>query len=179
MEAARVQVLAQKGIFEIPPQYVQPAEIRPGGRAVSDFGVPIVDLHNFDPRLSDDVHQNISRCCRDWGAFQVINHSVPCRLLDEIRAVGSAFFDSPLEEKLRYACDPSSAASEGYGSRMLANDDSVLDWRDYFDHHTLPLSRRNPSHWPEFIPNYRSVTLISPPMLENVSSFFWAICLHE
>jgi hypothetical protein len=31
----------------------------------------------------------------------------------------------------------------------------VLDWRDYFDHHTLPESRRNPSHWPDFVPGYR------------------------
>ncbi|KAF7829589.1 putative 2-oxoglutarate-dependent dioxygenase ANS [Senna tora] len=43
------------------------------------------------------------------------------------------------EEKLRYACD------------------SVLDWRDYFDHHTLPLSRRNPGRWPNFPSDYRQV----------------------
>lgn len=36
-------------------------------------------------------------------------------------------------------------------------DDGVLDWRDYFDHHTLPESRRNPSRWPHFPPSYRDV----------------------
>lgn len=33
--------------------------------------------------------------------------------------------------------------------------EQVLDWRDYFDHHTFPLSRRNPNRWPEFPSNYR------------------------
>ncbi|XP_022753297.1 probable 2-oxoglutarate-dependent dioxygenase ANS isoform X1 [Durio zibethinus] len=47
----------------------------------------------------------------------------------------------------------------GYGSRMLVSsqNDTVLDWRDYFDHHTLPLSRRNPSFWPHFPPEYRTL----------------------
>jgi isopenicillin N synthase-like dioxygenase len=77
-----------------------------------------------------------------------------------MRALGLSFFqDCPIEEKLRYACDSTSAASEGYGSRMLlgSEDDVVLDWRDYFDHHTFPLSRRNPSRWPLHPPDYRQV----------------------
>lgn len=40
---------------------------------------------------------------------------------------------------------------------LVNNDDTVLDWRDYFDHHTLPLSRRNPSRWPECPKDYREV----------------------
>lgn len=41
---------------------------------------------------------------------------------------------------------------------LVTDDDTVLDWRDYFDHHTLPLSRRNPSRWPsKLIPNYGKV----------------------
>ncbi|KAF6144526.1 hypothetical protein GIB67_023972 [Kingdonia uniflora] len=64
-----------------------------------------------------------------------------------------------MEEKLKYGCDGKVAASEGYGSRMLVRDDSVLDWRDYFDHHTLPVSRRNPSKWPEFSTNYKGVVV--------------------
>ncbi|CAN1306225.1 Protein DMR6-LIKE OXYGENASE 1 [Linum perenne] len=65
-----------------------------------------------------------------------------------MRKVGVSFFnDCPMKDRLMYACSPDSAASEGYGSKMLVDSDEnhgVLDWRDYFDHHTLPLSRRNP-----------------------------------
>ncbi|PPS16440.1 hypothetical protein GOBAR_AA04142 [Gossypium barbadense] len=47
----------------------------------------------------------------------------------------------------------------GYGSRLLVSseNETVLDWRDYFDHHTLPLSCRNPSAWPHFPPEYREL----------------------
>ncbi|KAA8537140.1 hypothetical protein F0562_029633 [Nyssa sinensis] len=102
---------------------------------------------------------DLVRACREWGSFQVINHGVPIRLLDDMRSGGRSFFeDCPMCEKLQYSCDPNSPASEGYGSRMLvASNDTVLDWRDYFDHHTLPLSRRNSFRWSHFPPNYREV----------------------
>lgn len=70
-------------------------------------------------------------------------------------SVACQFFSLPVEEKLRYACTPGVVASEGYGSRMLVKEDQVLDWRDYFDHHTLPLSRRKSSNWPHTPASYR------------------------
>ena len=98
----------------------------------------------------------VRAACTDWGAFYVVGHGVPGELLDAVREAGLAFFRAPMGDKLRFACDPArGAAAEGYGNRMLANDDSVLDWRDYFDHHTLPESRRDPAHWPDFVPGYR------------------------
>ncbi|KAG9130823.1 hypothetical protein Leryth_016964 [Lithospermum erythrorhizon] len=62
---------------------------------------------------------------------------------------------------MEYSCQPNAPASQGYGSRMLATQSNqnnvVLDWRDYFDHHTLPLQRRDPSRWPHFPHHYRQV----------------------
>ncbi|XP_072981078.1 jasmonate-induced oxygenase 4 [Typha angustifolia] len=157
MEAAtlrrRVQILSESGLSQLPPEYIQPPDLRPSPPAFSG-GIPVVDL---DP--SGDPLPEIRRSCLDWGAFYVANHGVPLRLLEEIKAAGLAFFQSPMDSKLRFACDPNSAASEGYGSRMLSKEDGVLDWRDYFDHHTLPESRRNPGRWPDFIPNYRDVVV--------------------
>lgn len=92
---------------------------------------------------------------RLFGVIQVVNHGVPLELLDRVREIGALFYAKPLEEKLVYACKDPGTAPEGYGSRMLVKDEQVLDWRDYFDHHTLPLSRRNPSKWPSDPPHYR------------------------
>lgn len=92
----------------------------------------------------------VGRACAEWGAFHVANHGVPPGLLDAMRAAGLAFFRAPMEEKLRFGCDPArGAAAEGYGSRILANEDSVLDWRDYFDHHTLPSPAATPTSSPD------------------------------
>ncbi|XP_057956191.1 jasmonate-induced oxygenase 1 isoform X2 [Malania oleifera] len=173
----RVQTLAMNNLSEVPTQYIQPPENRPqnpaysdstGHKHVSSASVPVIDLFEFDPQhlKSGQVRQEIQRVCAEWGAFQVINHCIPTHLLDDMRRVGLSFFkDCPMSEKCKYACDPNSTASEGYGSRMLVADNGgrknearfVLDWRDYFDHHTLPLSRRNPSRWPCFPPNYAEV----------------------
>ncbi|CAH2057523.1 unnamed protein product [Thlaspi arvense] len=129
----RVQSLAQSGATKVQPEYIQPPNCRP-----SVLPCPITGL-----------------------LIKVINHGVPIQLLDDMRRIGITFFeDCPVTEKLKYCCEPNSFASEGYGSRMLvSSNDTVLDWRDYFDHHTLPLSRRNPSRWPNFPPNYRDVVL--------------------
>ncbi|CAL5044431.1 unnamed protein product [Urochloa decumbens] len=152
--AARVQALAETGVSRLPAQYIQPPEHRPAPSpspvAAAAPSVPVVDLSS--PAAADAVRA----ACADWGAFHVVGHGVPAELLDAVRGAGLAFFRAPMEDKLRFACDPArGAAAEGYGSRMLANDDSVLDWRDYFDHHTLPESRRDPAHWPDFVPGYR------------------------
>ncbi|CAM8880214.1 unnamed protein product [Rhodiola kirilowii] len=172
-ETLRVQALSQIGISQVPPQFIQPPENRPVSRKPQSstdtipieadlphaaLHVPVIDLTGFDSDRRDEIRSQIGQVCEDWGAFQVINHGIPVRLLDEMRQVGLTFFnDFPIEEKLKYACDTTAAATEGYGTRMLvgAADDAVLDWRDYFDHHTFPLSRRNPSSWPHSPPRYR------------------------
>ncbi|KAM0967459.1 hypothetical protein ACFX2J_022872 [Malus domestica] len=120
---------------------------------------PIPPAHFiFDPTRRDSIQASIGQTCRDWGAFHVTNHSLPAALLDAIKRAGLTFFnDNSVEDKLNYACDPSSATLEKHGSWMLENDDTVLDCRDYFDHHTLPLSRRDPTRWPDFPADYRRV----------------------
>ncbi|KAK7290309.1 hypothetical protein RIF29_04628 [Crotalaria pallida] len=164
-EPIRVQSLSQSGLSRVPPQYIQPLKTRPiptNNPPTTD--IPIIDLFGFDPTHRNSTRDSIARACRQWGAFHVTNHGIPPSLLDDIRRVGLTFFnDCPMQEKLRYSCAPGAAATEGYGSRMLVssgdgNDPGagqVLDWRDYFDHHTLPLSRRNPNNWPEFPSGYR------------------------
>ncbi|KAF6135241.1 hypothetical protein GIB67_035312 [Kingdonia uniflora] len=151
----RVQTLVETGLSNVPSSYIQPPINRPNSspNPPNSTNVPIIDLSNFDPN-------HLKHACIHWGAFQITNHGFPIRLLDEMRNLGMSFFEEcTMEEKLKYGCDGKVAASEGYGSRMLVRDDSVLDWRDYFDHHTLPVSRRNPSKWPEFSTNYRGVVV--------------------
>ncbi|CAN4125238.1 unnamed protein product [Withania somnifera] len=156
MEAPRVQLLAEKGETSVPSQYIQPPETRPLIQNPNPNGngssVPVIDL-----RSKTNLLDELKKACKEWGAFQVINHEVPICLLDDMRSIGRSFFEGcKMEEKLKYSCDSGAPASEGYGSRMLVEEnDTVLDWRDYFDHHTLPLSRRDPSHWPESPAHYR------------------------
>ncbi|GFS44721.1 2-oxoglutarate (2OG) and Fe(II)-dependent oxygenase superfamily protein [Actinidia rufa] len=151
----RVQSLSQNGKGQVPPQYIQVPECRPAGGGGGGKSIPVIDLGG-------------------GGSVKA-----------EMRTVGVCFFeDCPMAEKLKYSCDSntSSFASQGYGSRMLvSSNDAVLDWRDYFDHHTLPLSRRNPSLWPHFPSNYsfspieslRSSEHLQRRNLLNYSTVVW------
>ncbi|RZC46767.1 hypothetical protein C5167_039711 [Papaver somniferum] len=157
-----VQTLSETGVTHVPSQYIQPPQDRPHQPITTSssdsLNIPIIDLFNFNPQHSNDVRAELGRACSDWGAFQITNHGISNSLIKDMIDVGLTFFsECSITEKSKYSCDPNSAASEGYGSRMLVKEDSVLDWRDYFDHHTFPLSRRNPNRWPDFPTNYRGV----------------------
>lgn len=151
-----VQAIAQNGT--VPGQFIQPKESRPICKTISSVteSIPSINLGDGDGDVGR-VLEEMRRACREWGAFHVMNHGVRIELLDELRKVGKLFFeDSDATLKKEYSCDPNAPATEGYGSRMLvSSNDVVLDWRDYFDHHTLPLSRRDPARWPHFPANYR------------------------
>ncbi|CAI8597095.1 unnamed protein product [Vicia faba] len=162
-EPIRVQSLLQSGLSRVPPEYIQPPQNRPI-QTDPDATIPVVDLFHFNTNHRDSTRKAIRRACHEWGAFHVTNHGIPATLLDTVRRAGLAFFNEcSMPEKLRYACTAGAAASEGYGSRMLVSSEDegndtvseVLDWRDYFDHHTFPLSRRNPNRWPNFTSDYR------------------------
>ena len=116
------------------------------------------DLRMFWSRIKRtqthiQVHQPIN----------LLKRKIPIQLLHQIKTTGLTFFNqSSIDDKLTYSCDPHSFASQGYGSRMLLNDENnlvVLDWRDYFDHHTLPLSRWDSSRWPHLPENYRETVV--------------------
>lgn len=173
--AGRVQNVSQSGLSQVPAQYIQPPQTRPDtitSAAAAD--IPSIDLYGFDSSRRDRIREEVGRACRDWGMFHITGHGVPSSLLDRVKYLGMSFFNHfSMEEKLNYACDTNSSATEGYGSRMLENNDVVLDWRDYFDHHTLPVSRRNPSRWPHDPPDYRftSLFMIMYLMLNSLKLF--------
>lgn len=156
-EPIRVQTLSQ--LTQIPSQYIQPPETRPDPPTSSTTTKTIPSISLNTHRDVTLLRREIGEACRDWGAFHVTDHNIPVNLLNYMRNNGRSFFEqSGLEEKMKYSCDANLPASEGYGSRMLVEEnETVLDWRDYFDHHTRPVSRRNPFKWPESPWNYREV----------------------
>ncbi|KAJ4951228.1 hypothetical protein NE237_028060 [Protea cynaroides] len=98
----------------------------------------------------------LGSACREWGLFQVVNHGISPALLDEVKRVSRAFFDLPMEEKLKYANNP--VTYEGYGNRTGTVKGSTLDWNDYFYHFIRPASATNgQKNWPHQPEAYRTV----------------------
>jgi isopenicillin N synthase-like dioxygenase len=74
--------------------------------ATIDFdSIPLIDIRGlFSPSPADHqrVADAIGTACRDVGFFYVTGHGIPQRTIDDVYRMAEAFFDLPLEQKLRY-----------------------------------------------------------------------------
>ncbi|XP_057523213.1 jasmonate-induced oxygenase 2-like [Amaranthus tricolor] len=147
----RVQSLFESGLDRIPDRYVKPEKERPVIEPVVEDGVdiPLIDMSDLfssDPEKIQATREKIGEACRVWGFFQAINHGVPPGLMDQARQSWRDFFHQPMEEKQKYANNPTTY--EGYGSRLGVEKDAVLDWSDYYFLHYLPSNLKDHKKWP-------------------------------
>lgn len=147
----RVQSLSDSGVLRIPDRYIKPVADRPGEDTPfpDADNIPIIDLGGFPGAVEGrraDVLDRVSRACREWGFFQVVNHGVSPELMDRAREVWREFFHLPMELKQVYANSPKTY--EGYGSRLGIEKGAILDWSDYFYLHILPLCLKDHNKWP-------------------------------
>lgn len=104
----------------------------------------------------DWVEKLISSIPETLRTLQVVNHGVPLKLVERTQEVCKEFFAKPMEEKMAWAGTKESMF-QGYGVQM-GDSKFLKDWRDFFLHFTLPLSRRNTDLWPADPADYRCTT---------------------
>lgn len=136
----------------LPPGLVPSEHAQPGvatSRGTTSPEIPVIDmiLPNAGSRMAD--------AAREWGIFQVVNHGVPASAISELQRVGREFFALPQAEKQRYAMDPTSGKTEGYGSTLQRDSpDGKKTWADFLFHNVSPPAAVNHAVWPEN-PGYR------------------------
>lgn len=161
----RVQALSESGLTAIPDRYIKPISDRPSLKTTSTknldtthINIPVINLQNLftnNQSLIDETLTLISKACRDWGFFQIVNHGVSHELMKQARETWREFFGLPIEVKQEYANSPSTY--EGYGSRLGVDKGAILDWSDYFFLNYMPVSQRNESKWPALPQSCRCV----------------------
>lgn len=87
--------------------------------------IPVIDLN--DDKFAMD---KIGHACKTWGAFQIINHNISQRLLNDVEAAGKRLFSLPLQQKLKAARSPDGIA--GYGVARISSFFSKLMWSEGF-----------------------------------------------
>ncbi len=127
--------------------------------------VPVVDIAPFlggRPAGKRAVARQIGQACTDIGFFTIVGHGVPGALVTETLEVTKAFFDLPLEEKLRVR-QPRPEQSRGYigqGGENLSysrGDPSTADLKEVFAIGRVEVPDteyfRGPAAYPSFAPN--------------------------
>lgn len=86
--------------------------------------VPTIDLSKYGtPEGTAELAQTLIEAIRTKGFFYVTNFGISQDKVDRQFALGNAFYDLPLEEKLKYQPDLDSGDYNGYrpaGRRLLS-----------------------------------------------------------
>ncbi|KAJ7960498.1 2-oxoglutarate (2OG) and Fe(II)-dependent oxygenase superfamily protein [Quillaja saponaria] len=125
-----VKGLVDSGLEIVPNLYTQPVEIRFDARkVVIEESIPVIDFTNWD---DPDVVESISNAASKWGFFQIVNHGVPLKVLEDLKAAIHSFFELPVEEKRKYLKENSPSQSVvRYGTSFSPESEEILEWKDF------------------------------------------------
>ncbi|WCJ29769.1 2-oxoglutarate (2OG) and Fe(II)-dependent oxygenase superfamily protein [Euphorbia peplus] len=104
----------------VPDSHVWPHS----GDITDRLSIPTIDL------LDPDATELIGHACEKWGVFQVINHGVKLKLLDEVEAETRHLFSLPATQKLKALRAPGGAT--GYGIARISHFFNKYMWHEGF-----------------------------------------------
>ncbi|XP_039058351.1 1-aminocyclopropane-1-carboxylate oxidase homolog 1-like [Hibiscus syriacus] len=130
-----VKGLADAGLTKIPKIFVaEQLELdnNPEPRCWSDFCIPMIDLTgvNDNGSLRREIIEKVGDACQKWGFFQLVNHGIDLRTLDEMIDGIRRFHEQDSEVKKELY-------SRDYSKKVVYNSNpdlhrarKTIDWRD-------------------------------------------------
>ncbi|XP_075482141.1 oxoglutarate-dependent flavonoid 7-O-demethylase 1-like [Primulina tabacum] len=148
LKVASVQELAKEISTTIPKQYVRFDEKESILSNVSfSTEIPVIDMQKLDGDSKVELDK-MHNACREWGFFQLINHGVSSKVVENMKLGMQEFFLLPMEEKKRFSQEEGDV--QGYGQVFVIKEEQKLDWGDMFYVVTLPKYLRKKRLIPEF-----------------------------
>ncbi|KAF3341849.1 S-norcoclaurine synthase 1-like protein [Carex littledalei] len=158
MKTPNVQALAadeKKLTAEIMERYIRP-EMNSDDVFSGDSSkeIPVIDMSRLLDEMSrEEEASKLKHACQEWGFFQVVNHGVAEKVIEEMKDNIKGFFSLPLQEREEVAQVPGDL--EGYGQAFVHSEEQKLDWADILVLFTQPPHFRNFKHWPAQPPTFR------------------------
>lgn len=139
-----VKGLADLNLPTVPHQYIQPPQARlDNTKIVPQESIPIIDFTNWD---DPDVQDSIFDAATKWGFFQIVNHGIPFKVLDDLKASVHRFFELPVEEK-KYVKENSPPEVVRLATSFSPHAESVLEWKDVMQL-VYAEEEKIHAHWP-------------------------------
>uniref|UniRef100_A0A0D6QW41 Fe2OG dioxygenase domain-containing protein n=1 Tax=Araucaria cunninghamii TaxID=56994 RepID=A0A0D6QW41_ARACU len=119
--------------------------------------IPVISLAGMEGQQEQRarVRDEVSKACKEWGIFQVIDHGVPSELVKAMNQLSRDFFALPAEEKLKY--DMRGGKRGGFVVSSHLQGEAVLDWREICTYFSYPLHQRDYTRWPDKPQGWREV----------------------
>ncbi|CAG7879826.1 unnamed protein product [Brassica rapa] len=109
--------------------------------SVSDLEIPIIDFASVhvDTASREAVVEKVKYAAEKWGFFQVINHGVPLKVLEEIQDGVRRFHEEDPEVKKEYFTRDNANKKFVYNSNFdLYSSSPSVNWRDTFTCYLAP-----------------------------------------
>ncbi|XP_047338081.1 scopoletin 8-hydroxylase-like [Impatiens glandulifera] len=127
-----IKGLVDSGITVVPDRYVQPqCERIPLDHKVDPFVFRPIDLSGLDGPERDNVVKAIADAAETVGFFQVVNHGIPLKVLEELKETAHGFFNQEAKKKAVYLKGSSVSPLVKYGTSFAPEKERALEWKDY------------------------------------------------
>lgn len=128
-EGHGVKGLSEMQLERLPKQYFQPQEeLHNASHVVEEESIPVVDMSNCD---DPKVAELICTAAEKWGFFQIVNHGVPSRVLEDVKNATNKFFGQPAEEKRKYLKENTPSHNVRFGTSFTPHVEKALEWKDF------------------------------------------------
>ncbi|KAL4384896.1 hypothetical protein GQ457_15G023590 [Hibiscus cannabinus] len=140
----------------LPQSYICPPETRPGKLTIpSDDNIPVINLGEASINRNNTII-NVLKASQEFGCFQVVNHGVSEKLLNDTMNVVAEFFGMPMEDKASLYSEDPNKVCRLYTSKTNYGTGKYHFWRDVLKHpcHQLEACTKL---WPRKPTRYRDV----------------------
>ncbi|XP_038698024.1 1-aminocyclopropane-1-carboxylate oxidase homolog 1-like [Tripterygium wilfordii] len=100
---AGVKGLVDSGITSIPPFFIHPPDSLSTKAPTSSNPniIPTIDLSGVDSGKRLVLVQQVAHACRELGFFQIVNHGIPLKVMENMIGAIKSFNEQPTEIKSR------------------------------------------------------------------------------